>query len=126
MAGSNNGDFAVARYNTNGSLDTTFDGDGKVTTVLSTSTNEAEAVAIQSDGKLVVAGSNNGDFAVVRYNGNGSLDTTFDGDGIVTTAISTSDDRANGVALQSDGKIVVAGSTYNGSDFDFALARYNP
>jgi uncharacterized delta-60 repeat protein len=122
-------DFAVARYNTNGSLDTSFSGDGIVTTAIGASDDVVFSIALQSDGKIVVAGySYNGgtyDFAVVRYNTNGSLDTSFDTDGKVTTAIGALDDYALSIALQSDGKIVVAGQTYNGSKFDFAVARYN-
>jgi uncharacterized delta-60 repeat protein len=122
-------DFALVRYNSNGSLDTTFDGDGKVTTTVGSGDDEAHSVAIQSDGKIVVAGHSwngiNRSFALARYNSNGSLDTTFDGDGKVTTAVGTSDDRAFSVAIQSDGKIVVAGYSLNYSSFDFALVRYN-
>jgi uncharacterized delta-60 repeat protein len=124
-----NDDFALARYNTNGSLDTTFDGDGKLITEIGTSQDYANGVAIQSDGKIVVAGQSyngsNYDFALVRYNTNGSLDSTFDGDGKLTTAIGLADDHAYSIAIQSDGKVVVAGQSYNGSNYDFALTRYN-
>lgn len=124
-------DFAVVRYNTNGSLDTTFNTTGKVTTAIGASDDKVSAVAIQSDGKIVAAGwiFNGGadfDFAVVRYNPDGSLDTTFDTDGKVTTAIGTGDDQAAAVAIQSDGKIVVAGHAFNGANYDFAVVRYNP
>ena len=121
-------DFAIVRYNTNGSLDTTFDTDGKVTTPIGSSGDVATSVVLQSDGKIVAAGySHNGtdsDFAVVRYNTNGSLDTTFDTDGKVTTPIGSGNEEANSVVLQSDGKIVVAGSSVNGSNYDFAVVRY--
>jgi uncharacterized delta-60 repeat protein len=122
--------FALARYNANGSLDTTFDGDGKVTTDFGGGDDTAHSVAIQSNGKIVVAGkSYNGskrfDFALTRYNANGSLDTTFDGDGKVTTDFGGGDDTAHSVAIQSDGKIVVAGYIYKVGGDDFALARYN-
>jgi uncharacterized delta-60 repeat protein len=124
-----NYDFALARYNTDGTLDTNFGTGGKVITAIGSSTDVAESVAIQSDGKIVAAGfSNNGsnnDFALVRYNTNGTLDTTFDSDGKVTTAIGSANDRAYSVAIQSDGKIVVAGYSDNGSNDDFALVRYN-
>src|SRR5687768_5565626 len=84
-------DFAVARFNTNGALDTSFDGDGKVITPVGADLDIAYAVAIQSDGKIVVAGGTRAgirdDFGVVRYNTDGSLDTTFDGDGKVITSI---------------------------------------
>lgn len=115
--------FIVARYNSDGSLDTTFAEDGIAETSISFSV--AEGVAIQDDGKIVVAGNtfDGEDFAVVRYNSDGSLDTTFAGDGIQTTSFGLSD-AAYDVVLQSDGKIVVAGSTYDGLG-DFAVARYN-
>jgi uncharacterized delta-60 repeat protein len=124
-----NYDFALARYNTDGTLDTNFGTGGKVITAIGSSTDVAESVAIQSDGKIVAAGfSNNGsnnDFALVRYNTNGTLDTTFDSDGKVTTAIGSANDAAYSVAIQSDGKIVAAGFSNNGSNNDFALVRYN-
>jgi len=113
-----------------GSLDTSFSTDGKVTTAIGTSDDEAYSVAIQSDGKIVAAGySYNGAnyvFALVRYNTDGSLDLNFNGTGIVTTAFGTSDDEAYSVAIQSDGKIVAAGVSYNGANYDFALVRYWP
>ncbi len=123
---SGNRNFALARYNTNGSLDITFDTDGKVTTDFAGGEDSAAAVAIQADGKIVVAGfateTGNRNFALARYNTNGSLDNTFDTDGKVTTDFS-GDDSAAGVAIQADGKIVAVGVT--GVVTDFALARYN-
>lgn len=125
-----NNDFAVVRYNTNGSLDNTFDSDGKVTTPIGTSFDLANAVSIQIDGKIVVAGyifiGSDRDFAIVRYNADGSLDNTFDNDGKVTTAIGASLEEANAIFIQNDGKILAAGSSFNGSNNDFALVRYNP
>ena len=124
-----NDDVALVRYNTDGSLDTGFDGDGKVTTAIGAGDDYGYSVIQQSDGKLVVAGTSyNGssyDFALVRYNADGSLDASFDGDGIVTTAIGAANDYAQSVIQQADGKLVVAGTSYNGSDDDFALVRYN-
>jgi len=80
----NSAAFAVVRYNTNGSLDTTFNGTGKVITPIGF-VSRAISVAIQSDGRIVAAGYTingaNHDFAVVRYNSNGSLDTSFNGTG---------------------------------------------
>ncbi|MFN7738414.1 MAG: delta-60 repeat domain-containing protein, partial [Pirellula sp.] len=112
-----------------GDLDTTFDGDGKVTTDFGNTGDVAHSVAIQSDGKIVVAGFsrfegnfNSEDFALARYNSNGSLDTTFDGDGKITTDFDGEYDNALSVAIQSDGKILVAGVS---NRYDFALARYN-
>jgi len=125
-----NYDFALVRYNTDGSLDSTFGTGGKVTTAVGTGTDNAKSVAIQSDGKIVAAGySYNGanfDFALVRYNTDGSLDSTFGTGGKVTTAFGTSNDEAYSVAIQSDGKIVAAGSSNNGANYDFALVRYWP
>ena len=66
------------------------------------------------------------DFTLARYNPDGSLDTTFDGDGLATLDIAGRDDYGRAVALQPDGKVVVAGYTYNGTNYDFALARFNP
>ena len=129
VAGESDGDFALVRYDTNGSLDTSFDGDGIVTTPIGIGGDYAYSVAIQSDAKIVAVGysynGSNYDFALVRYDTNGSLDTSFDGDGIVTTPIGSSDDRAQSVDIQSNGKIIAAGYSYNGSDNDFALVRYD-
>jgi len=125
----NHDDFVLARYNTDGSLDTSFDTDGKVVTDLALRNDHGYSVALHSDGKIVVAGySQNAtdlDFAVVRYNADGSLDTGFSGDGQVITPIGSSHEQGNAVAIQSDGKIVVAGQSHNGSNYDFALARYD-
>ena len=79
MSGAEN--FTMARYNLNGSLDTSFDSDGKVSTDFDSANDRAQALAIQPDGKIVVAGFSNiggeNHFALVRYNTNGSLDTSF-------------------------------------------------
>jgi uncharacterized delta-60 repeat protein len=116
-------DFAVARYNTDGSLDTTFDGDGRVTTQISLLNFDiAASVAIQADGRIVALGFAGFDFALVRYNSDGSLDTTFGGTGIVTTDFGGSD-GGTGLAIQPDGKLVAIGRASGG--VDFALARYH-
>ena len=120
----------VLRYNADGTLDATFDGDGIVTTAISGATLGNSSmfwdVVIQPDGKIVAAGSTSTgvdqDFAVVRYNANGSLDTTFGTGGIVKTDFGTSGDSASGIALAPDGKIVVSGS--NANDV-MVIARYN-
>jgi uncharacterized delta-60 repeat protein len=125
-------------------LDPTFGTAGKIVTQIDGDYSTGYDVALQADGKIVVVGGNdkgsNGDFAVVRYNSNGTLDTTFGRAGIVTTAIGTGswfDDQkkrsrrksnyavASGVAIQTDGKIVVVGYAFNKSNYDFALARYD-
>ena len=96
--------FAVVRYNPNGSLDTTFNGTGKVLTDVGSMNDEASSVAIQNDGQIVVAGITNSKTAVVRYNTTGSLDTSFGSAGIVKDQIGVSPPV---VAIQGDGKIVV-------------------
>lgn len=108
-AGTSADDFALARYNPDGSLDTTFSDDGKLTTDFG-SRDEANAVAVQNDGKIVAAGNadESNDFALARYNADGSLDTTFSGDGKVTTDFGSSG-AARAVSVQGDGKIVAAG-----------------
>ncbi len=121
---STNNAFALARYNPDGSLDTTFEGDGKVLTTVGTNYSTANAVAIQPDQKILTAGQGNGNFALVRYNANGSLDASFGNSGITMTPIGGGDDTARALTLQKDGKIVVAGYSYNGANNDFALTRY--
>ncbi len=119
--------FAVFRYNADGSPDTSFDGDGRKISAFNNG-DFANAVAIQADGKIVVSGNIGDDFAVVRYNGDGSFDTTFDGDGLVTTDFFGGPDHSRAIAIQTDGKILVAGNgrTLGGSFNDFAVARYHP
>src|SRR5438874_2198299 len=122
--------FALARYNRNGSLDRSFGGDGKVATHFAKKSREgAESVAIQADGKIVAAGDtyqSHDRFALARYNPNGSLDCSFGGDGKVATHFaSMSDDNADSVAIQADGKVVAGGETFQSHD-RFALARYKP
>jgi uncharacterized delta-60 repeat protein len=127
-------DFAITRYNTDGSLDSTFGAGGKVFTDFPSTLDQANAVAIQSDGKIIIAGSQrvdiftgNDNFALARYNPDGSLDSTFGSGGKVTTGFSpNSRDIAHDLAIQSDGKIVAVGLSSNSATADdFALARYN-
>jgi uncharacterized delta-60 repeat protein len=122
-------DFAVVRYNTDGSIDTTFGTNGMVFTTIGSGDDDGEAVTIQSDGKIVLAGFTwNGtdeDFAVVRYNTDGTLDTSFGTGGKVVTPIGSADDRAHGVTVQPDGKILVVGETDNGTNLDVAVVSYN-
>ncbi len=132
---SGNREFAVVRYTSTGQLDTSFNGNGKVVTAIGYSHDYGNSVAIQSDGKIVVAGSagisgNPGDdiiynFVVVRYTSTGQLDTSFNNNGKAVTAVSPVGDGGRSVAIQSDDKIVVAGySDVGGNDLDFAVVRY--
>jgi uncharacterized delta-60 repeat protein len=114
-------DFSIARLNPDGSLDPSFSGDGKRTVDIGD--DVAYDVAIQPNGKIVVAGSSSGDFAVARLKPDGSLDRTFSGDGIATAGFSGSNgDGAQALALQNDGRIVLGG----GDAQQFALARFTP
>jgi uncharacterized delta-60 repeat protein len=111
-----------------GDLDTSFSTDGIVTTDIGGSTDYGRGVAVDSAGRVIVAGySDNGstyDFAVVRYTSAGVLDTTFGTGGKVTTAIGTSNDRGYAVAVDSADRVVVAGDSSNGGNEDFAVVRY--
>lgn len=113
--------FCAVRYTANGNLDTGFNGSGKVVTPMSGFDKRATAVAMQGDGKIVLAGGCDGSFCAVRYNADGSLDTTFNTSGIVVTQ---NFGRAYALAIQADGKIVLAGSCAN-SVSGSCVARYN-
>jgi uncharacterized delta-60 repeat protein len=128
-AAGSSGRFAIARYLPDGSLDPAFSTDGKAVANFTTGDDYAFGVAIQLDGKIIAvgrAGGSGGVIAVARFMPDGTLDTTFDTDGKVTTNFTAGDDRADAVAVQDDGKTVVAGSAnYFGSNGKFALVRYN-
>lgn len=128
--------FTLVRYNGDGTLDETFGAGGKVQTIMSAepgvwNSDEANALAIGADGKIVVAGFAGRyatDFAVARYNADGSLDSSFGAGGKVLTDVGEYD-KGNAVRIQPDGKIVVGGYATVGSgssEFnDFVLLRYN-
>jgi len=126
VAGGASSDFAVARYDANGAPDQEFGTGGVVTTDFGSNGSFANDIAIQEDGKIVVAGhvaaTTDDDFAVTRYNENGTLDQEFDHDGRVTVDFGGFD-FAEGLALQDDGRMVLAGNNLGGSNF--ALARLN-
>ena len=125
-----NFDSAVVRYNQDGSLDSAFGAGGKVTTDFSGAFDIAKAIAVQPNGKIVVSGwaqssiTGKFDFGLARYNSNGSLDPTFGSGGRVTTDFFGEDDTPFAMALQADGKIVIAGEATLGGVNRFALARY--
>ena len=126
IVGSAHGDIAVARYDTDGSLDASFGVGGKITTSFSSS-SQVNSIVSQPDGKLVVAaGANNGDFTLLRYNNDGSLDASFGTGGTVTTDFASATDGAASVTVQADGKIVASGFAVVGFGAErFAIARYN-
>src|SRR5215467_9786835 len=126
--------FALVRYNSNGTIDTSFGTGGKVTTPFLSqglSLAMAYSVAIQPDGKIVAAGNaaigGGYDFALARYNSNGTLDASFGTGGQLTTDFAGANDQADSVAVQPDGKIVAAGAAgqFINRGFDFGVARYN-
>jgi uncharacterized delta-60 repeat protein len=126
----NDNDFAVARFTSDGALDTSFGAGGKVTTNVAGRTDLAYAAALQADGKIVLAGrvADDGgdppDLGLVRYNDDGSLDTDFGESGSVRLATPNTWDEAADLAIQGDDKIVAAGFATDGS-YGFALWRFN-
>ena len=110
-----------------GDLDTSFSGDGKATTDIGTG-DRGYALAIDSQGRIVLGGhysnGSNDDFALARYNPNGSLDSSFSGDGKVTTQIGSSHDDGYALAIDAQDRIVLGGRSSSATGFDFALARY--
>jgi len=113
-----------------GELDTTFGEDGKVITSFGQFGDQAYAIALQADGKILAAGSaSNGvdfDIAIARYNEDGSLDTSFGKEGKVRSSLGDGDDEIAAIAVQDDGYIVAAGYTVVDGGRDFVLVRLNP
>lgn len=111
-----------------GELDTTFGDGGKVVTSFDVFGDQAYAVAIQSDGKILAAGSTfNGydlDIAIARYSTDGSLDTSFGNDGKLRSSLNSGDEEITAIAVQDDGKIVAGGYTVIDGSREFALVRF--
>ncbi len=146
VGGKGGGDIAIVRLNPDGTLDASFGGDGiaiidsgtgSIDPASSSDVVDAAAVALQADGKIVVAGSDisaSADFYVFRVNSDGTPDASFDGDGMRTVAfdrVEDGEDVLHGIAIQPDGKILLAGSAsvkgFVGlaTDADVAVARLN-
>ncbi len=125
-------DFALVRYNMDGSLDNSFDSDGIVMTYFGANSASSQDIsatlAIDSDGKIIVAGSIDNlsqvDFAMVRYNEDGSIDLTFDSDGFFSEDMGSAYAAIFQIALQADGKILALGSFETSLGDDFILARF--
>ena len=127
-----NDDMAVARLNSDGSLDTNFGNGGKATADFGNTADFGYGMTLDSQGRIIVAGASwRGyptyyDFAVARFTSNGSLDASFGGGGTVLTDFNGFNDFAGPVTVNKDGKIIVAGEAYNAStNYDFAFAVYN-
>ena len=122
--------FALARYTASGALDATFGTAGKVTTDFAGSDDLGFALSLDDQGRILVAGSTytgtqSYNFALARYTASGALDATFGTAGKVTTDFAGSDDLGFALSLDDQGRILVAGSTYTGTQsYNFALARY--
>jgi uncharacterized delta-60 repeat protein/RHS repeat-associated protein len=127
LDGSGHNEVALARYNdADGSLDTTFGTGGLVTLDLGTGWTSTNAVAIDSSGGILVAGCLSGQFAVLRFNSNGTQDTSFGSDGVATVSFGGTNETPSAMAINSDGLIFVAGTTTQSSTGkDFALAQFN-
>ena len=123
--------FALARHNSDGTLDASFGTGGVVTTTFGTSADSATGVALQSDGKIVAAGNTQVDsinhiynIALARYTTNGQLDGSFGGSGKIVTQVASGQSYAGAVAIQPDAKIVVGGYGQVGAGTNFALLRF--
>ena len=123
--------LALMRFTAEGSIDTSFDGDGKVVTNFGNgSVSEAIEVSVNSNGKISVTGiihTTPRNFGLVQYNSNGSLDTSFDGDGKATIAFQSNFETINSVTRQSDGKflVVIKSDDFALTTSDFIVRRYN-
>jgi uncharacterized delta-60 repeat protein len=125
--GSNN-DFCIARFNSNGTLDTSFGSSGKVIQPIGSSNDYGWSLVIQPDGKILLGGycgsGSNHDFCIARFNSNGTLDTSFGTGGKVIQPIGSSNDYGFSLAIQPDGKILLGGSCQGVSNFEFCIARF--
>lgn len=128
LVGSSGETYALARINIDGSSDNTFGIDGRVFTAVGLDESFARGVALQADNKILAAGYtanfHSYEFALVRYNTNGTLDDSFSLDGIVTSEFGSNEAYGSALAIQPDGRIVVGGRSINGDDYFFAVARF--
>lgn len=126
IGGFNSTDFVVIRFNTNGTLDPSWGGNGIVTTDVTGTSERVTRLALQSDGKVIAAGysgTNINDITVVRYNLNGTVDTSFADHGFLNEDLQTRDDRIEGIAIQPDDKILLVGSSAHIGNMDGFIIR---
>ena len=130
VCGDSNHDFGIARYHIDGSLDSTFGINGKVTTDLNESFDCGNSIAINDNNQIYMCGSTSREdsinFALVKYNTDGSLDSSFGNNGKIITDFYERNDVAKTIKIDLDGNIIVAGSSKISENSDFALAKYNP
>lgn len=125
IGGGSDDDFVLVRYNSDGSMDSSFDNDGIVTVDFNNHRDIVQSIALQNDGKIITGGISNSDFAITRHNTDGLLDTTFGIGGKVITDIGATEELRK-IAIQNDGKILATGYSYNASDYSrILLVRYN-
>lgn len=121
--------FSIFRFLTDGSPDLSFNSTGFKTISFNNQNMNINHIEFQTNDKVIVSGyisnGTNNDFAIAQLNSDGTLDTTFDTDGILILAIGTANDQAYSHKIQNDGKIVVFGETFNGTNYDFVVARIN-
>jgi uncharacterized delta-60 repeat protein len=122
-------DFGLVRYTSNGMLDQRFGRQGRIRTDLGGEVGEGiRGVVVQTDDRIVAAGDTSGpgasDVGLTRYRANGRLDRSFGVNGVVITPVSPSTDEVGGLALQADGRLVVAGTTAVSQSFGFFVSRY--
>lgn len=118
--------FVIVRFNTDGTIDPSFDGDGSVIGRFTPKGDSSgDALALQPDGKIIIAGKANFDFAIARYNSDGKLDTNFGNSGMILIT-DTVFERGTNIITEPDGKIVVLGSDITGNESDFIVLRFDP
>ena len=123
-------DFCIARFNSDGTLDTTFGSSGKVIQNIGSFYGDlGYSLAIQPDGKILLGGNcdngRNHDFCIARFNSNGTLDTTFGSIGEVIQPVGSAGDYGYSLAIQPDGKILLGGNCDDGDNINFCIARFN-
>jgi len=119
-------DFCIARFNSNGTLDTTFGSNGIVIQPIGSRDDFGDSLAIQPDGKILLGGYCGYNFCIARFNSDGTLDTSFGSSGKVIQYIGSGDDRGKSLAIQHDGKILLGGYCNISGNVDFCIARFNP
>lgn len=123
--------FRLTRFKADGSVDSSFGTNGRVSTPVGTGTvdNIGRNVLLQSDGKIILAGgtrfNGNYDFIVLRYKTDGQLDSTYGTNGMTIAAPSAMDDNAYAIAMQQDGKVVQVGDHYDGTTWSLVVLRYD-
>lgn len=118
---------SLIRYNTDGTLDNTFGTGGVVKTIADSYSDGIASIALQTDGKIITAGHAANQCLIMRYNSNGTIDSSFGNNGIVKTSVEATEQESShwDMALQTDDKIIACGRTTDGDNGKFSLVRYN-